>query len=350
MVKVTVCGAAGGIGQPLSLLLKLNPNVSELALYDIVNAKGVAADLSHICSPAHVTGYSPSSKEDNDTIKEALRGSQVVVIPAGVPRKPGMTRADLFNINASIVRDLVANIAKTCPDASILIISNPVNATVPIAAEVLKKFGVFNPKKLFGVTTLDSVRAETFLGELIGEPADSLKGKLSVIGGHSGDTIVPLINTNKLLSAKVAKISPSQYKDFIKRVQFGGDEVVKAKDGAGSATLSMAYAGYRFAANVIETLVSSTATNYSSVGSIVPDSAYFYLPGVPGGSKLSERLQGVGFFSVPVVLEKGAIKSFIDPFHNLNLTKEEQKLVDVALSGLKGSIDQGTSFVSGSKL
>ena len=73
-----------------------------------------------------------------------------------------MTRADLFNINASIIRDLVANIARVAPTAAILIISNPVNATVPIAAEVLKKLGVFNPRKLFGVTTLDSVRAETF--------------------------------------------------------------------------------------------------------------------------------------------------------------------------------------------
>ena len=162
MVKVTVAGAAGGIGQPLSLLLKLNPNVDELALFDIVNAKGVAADLSHINTPAVVTGHQPANKEDKTAITEALQGTDLVIIPAGVPRKPGMTRADLFNINASIIRDLVANIARVAPTAAILIISNPVNATVPIAAEVLKKLGVFNPRKLFGVTTLDSVRAETF--------------------------------------------------------------------------------------------------------------------------------------------------------------------------------------------
>lgn len=345
MVKVTVCGAAGGIGQPLSLLLKLNPNVTELALFDIVNAKGVAADLSHINTTATVTGHQPASKEDKSAITDALKGTNLVVIPAGVPRKPGMTRADLFNINASIIRDLVANIAKTAPDAAILIISNPVNATVPIAAEVLKKLGVFNPRKLFGVTTLDSVRAETFLGELINVNPTTLKGKLSVIGGHSGDTIVPLINVNSSVASKAAKISKSDYEKYVNRVQFGGDEVVKAKNGAGSATLSMAYAGYRFAENVLSSL-SGKSSNEA-----LPDSSYVYLPGIPGGKELSSKyLDGVDYFSVPVILEKGEVKSFVNPFESLKVSPEEKALVKTALKGLKSSIDQGSSFVTGSKL
>lgn len=346
MVKVTVCGAAGGIGQPLSLLLKLNPQVSELSLFDVVNANGVAADLSHICSPAKVTGYQPSSKEDRDTIQKALVNSDLVVIPAGVPRKPGMTRADLFNINASIIRDIVGSIGKACPNAAILIISNPVNSTVPIAAEVLKKLGVFNPKKLFGVTTLDSVRAETFLDELIKETPTSLKGQISVIGGHSGDTIVPLVHATALVAKKVSGLSKSQYNEFIHRVQFGGDEVVKAKNGAGSATLSMAYAGYRFAEKVIGSL-----NGQSESSSEIPDSSYIYLAGVPNGKELSQKyLKNSEFFSVPVILEKGQIKAFVNPFDKLNVTSEESKLVDIALGGLQNSIDQGTTFVTGSKL
>lgn len=344
MVKVTVCGAAGGIGQPLSMLLKLNPQVSHLSLFDIVNANGVAADLSHINTPAKVTGHQPASKEDSTAITEALRGSQVVVIPAGVPRKPGMSRADLFNINASIIRDLVANVGKTCPDAAILIISNPVNATVAIAAAVLKKLGVFNPKKLFGVTTLDSVRAETFLGELIGESPSSLRGKISVVGGHSGDTIVPLINFDLAISAKTKKISAADYKTFVHRVQFGGDEVVKAKNGAGSATLSMAYAGYRFTEAVLQSISGS-----SSSGAKVPDSAYIYLPGTSAGEKLSKSLGGVEFFSVPVHLQNGAVQSFVDP-SELIKTSEEKEFVQVALKGLELSIAQGTNFVTGSKI
>lgn len=102
--KVCVLGAAGGIGQPLSLLLKLSPHVSELSCYDIVGTPGVAADLSHIPTASNVTGNLPAATswppKHNTGIEAALTGANVVVIPAGVPRKPGMTRDDLFNTNA----------------------------------------------------------------------------------------------------------------------------------------------------------------------------------------------------------------------------------------------------------
>jgi malate dehydrogenase len=154
--------------------------------------------------------------------------------------KPGMTRDDLFNINAGIVKGLIEVIAEVAPKAYILIISNPVNSTVPIAAEVLKAKGVFDAHRLFGVTTLDVVRAETFVAEITGarSPSDTT---IPVVGGHSGETIVPLFSQAK----PSVTIPADKLADLVKRVQFGGDEVVKAKDGAGSATLSMAYAGFR---------------------------------------------------------------------------------------------------------
>lgn len=153
-----------------------------------------------------------------------------------------MTRDDLFKINAGIVKGIIEGIAEYCPKSYILVISNPVNSTVPIAAEVLKNAGVFDPKKLFGVTTLDVVRSETFVQEFTGEK-DPSKTVIPVIGGHSGETIVPLFS-----QAKPAFNIPADKLDaLVNRVQFGGDEVVKAKDGAGSATLSMAYAGFRYA-------------------------------------------------------------------------------------------------------
>jgi len=100
--KVAVLGAAGGIGQPLSMLLKLSPYVGELRCYDIVGTPGVAADLSHINTPAKILGELPAAgawPPRGDTgIASALTGCDVVVIPAGVPRKPGMTRDDLFNV------------------------------------------------------------------------------------------------------------------------------------------------------------------------------------------------------------------------------------------------------------
>lgn len=201
--------------------------------------------------------------------------------------KPGMTRDDLFNINAGIVKGLIEVIAEVAPKAYILIISNPVNSTVPIAAEVLKAKGVFDAQRLFGVTTLDVVRAETFVAEITGE-SNPQKLNIPVIGGHSGETIVPLFSQSK----PSVTIPSEKLADLVKRVQFGGDEVVKAKDGAGSATLSMAYAGFRFAEKVLKALSGEKG---------IVEPSYVYLPGVPGGDAVAKET-GVDFFSVPVEL------------------------------------------------
>lgn len=93
-MKVSVLGAAGGIGQPLALLLKNNSLITQLSLYDIVHTPGVAADLSHICSPAKVKGFMGS-----DQLEDCLSGSDVVVIPAGVPRKPGIISVTVIQLS-----------------------------------------------------------------------------------------------------------------------------------------------------------------------------------------------------------------------------------------------------------
>jgi len=324
MVKAVVLGAAGGIGQPLSLLMKACPLVDELALYDVVNTPGVAADLSHISSIAKISGYLPK----DDGLKHTLTGADVVVIPAGIPRKPGMTRDDLFKINAGIVQTLVEGIAQFCPKAFVLVISNPVNSTVPIAAEVLKKAGVFDAKLLFGVTTLDVVRAETFVQDITGEK-DPSKTVIPVVGGHSGETIVPLFS----LAKPAVKIPDDKLDALINRVQFGGDEVVKAKDGAGSATLSMAYAGFRFAEKLMKAAKGEKG---------IVEPTYVYLPGVPGGEKIAKET-GVDYFSVPVELGPSGAEKATNPLSGVNA--HEKKLLKACIAGLKGNIEKGVEFV-----
>lgn len=103
-----------------------------------------------------------------------------------------MTRNDLFSTKALIVRNLAQASAEFCLKANILIISKPVNSTVPIIAEVFKAKGVYNPKRLFGVTTLDILRASRFVSKLNdSDPADK---NITVVGGHSSVTIVPLFS------------------------------------------------------------------------------------------------------------------------------------------------------------
>ncbi|KAK9845460.1 hypothetical protein WJX81_006964 [Elliptochloris bilobata] len=218
----------------------MQPYVSELALYDIANTVGVAADLSHCNTSVKVTGH-----QGANSLPEALQDADLVIIPAGVPRKPGMTRDDLFNINASIVQSLAEAIAKHCPKAIINIISNPVNSTVPITAEVLKAAGVYDPAKLMGVTTLDVVRANTFVAEAKGLPVADVD--VPVVGGHAGVTILPLLSQT---TPKV-EFGEEEAVRMTERIQNAGTEVVEAKAGAGSATLSMAYAAARMAESVL---------------------------------------------------------------------------------------------------
>jgi len=311
--KVAVLGAAGGIGQPLSLLLKLNPRISELALYDIVNTPGVAADLSHCSTQARVSAYQGGA----EALDQCLQGCDVVVIPAGVPRKPGMTRDDLFNTNASIVATLAEAAAKNCPKAMVCIIANPVNSTVPIASEVYKKHGVYDPKRIFGVTTLDIVRANTFIAEGKGLEVDLVS--CPVVGGHAGITIIPLISQ---CSPPVSYPS-DEHQKLVTRIQNAGTEVVEAKAGTGSATLSMAYAGAKFADSILQAIGGEEG---------VIECAFVR----------SDETEAT-YFSTPLLLGKNGLEK------NLGLGKLQEKEADLvknAMPELKASIKKGEDFVN----
>lgn len=309
-MKVSVLGAAGGIGQPLALLLKNSlPAGTELALYDVNPVvPGVAVDLSHIPTPVNVKGY----KEDQ--LEAALADADIVVIPAGVPRKPGMTRDDLFNVNAGIVKNLAAVGAKACPNACWGIITNPVNSTVPIVAETLKKAGVYDRRKVFGITTLDVIRSNTFVGELKGKNPTELN--VPVIGGHSGNTILPL------LSQIGIDFTQEELESLTPRIQEAGTEVVEAKAGGGSATLSMGEAAARFTLQLVEALngKESTICTYVEVDD-----------------------QPTAFLALPVRLGKNGVEEILPAG---TLSAYEQKLFDEMIPTLEGNIKKGVEFAN----
>merc|ERR1719299_309581 len=205
----------------------------------MVPPAGVAADLSHIEKKVDVKGYvMPVGQKPIDHTEAALTGCSLVLVPAGMPRKPGQTRDDLFKINADIAKGVVEACAKHCPNAVVALIVNPVNSVVPAMAELYKKKGL-DPKKIVGVTTLDCVRANKFVGEVTGKNPNFVR--IPVVGGHAGVTILPLFSQDKA----AASIDAAKIPDLDKKVQDAGTEVVNAKGGKGSATLSMAYAGAR---------------------------------------------------------------------------------------------------------
>lgn len=311
-MKVTLLGAAGGIGQALSLLLKLQlPAGTALALYDIAPiTPGVAKDVSHIPTAVSVEGFA------GDDPTPALQGADVVLISAGVARKPGMTRADLFSINAGIVRNLIEKVASVCPQACIGIITNPVNTTVAIAAEVLKKAGVYNKRKLFGVTTLDVIRAETFVAELKSLQVDEVN--VPVVGGHSGVTILPLLSQVNYADWNESEIAPLTH-----RIQNAGTEVVEAKAGGGSATLSMAQAAARFANSLVRALQGETIVECSYI---------------EGDGKYAR------FFAQPVRLGKEGIAEIL-PIGEIS--DFEKQALGSMLETLRADIELGEKFVNG---
>lgn len=310
--RVALLGAAGGIGQPLALLLKMSPLVETLHLYDIVNTPGVTCDLSHIDSPCKVRGFVGA-----DSLGAALEGAHLVIVPAGVPRKPGMTRDDLFNTNAGIVRTLAEGIAKHCPRAIVNVISNPVNSTVPIVVEVMKKHGVYDPAKILGVTHLDVVRANTFLAQAVGVDPGTVQ--VPVIGGHAGVTILPLLSQ----AMPAFALSEQEIAQLTERIQNGGTEVVEAKAGAGSATLSMAAAALKFGELCLRAMGGA--------------------PEIVVCAYVASSLTEAPFFSSRVRLGRHGVEAFLPlgpltPFERQGLAK--------AVPELKGNIQKGINFAN----
>ena len=310
-MKVVVLGAAGGIGQALALLLKTDlPAGTELALYDIAPVTpGVAADLSHIPTPVSVEGFS------GEDPSPALVNADVVLISAGMARKPGMDRSDLFNINAGIVANLVSSCSDNFPKALIGIITNPVNTTVAIAAEVLKKKGVYDPLRLFGVTTLDVIRSSTFVAEIYDRNPKEIS--VPVIGGHSGITILPL------LSQSGFEFSDEDAAAMTKRIQNAGTEVVEAKAGGGSATLSMGQAAAKFGLSLVRALNGEKD---------VIECTY-----VEGSGELAR------FFAQPVLLGKNGVEKILSYG---SLSEFEQATLNDALETLKSDIKIGEEFIN----
>ncbi|KAJ6752998.1 MALATE AND LACTATE DEHYDROGENASE [Salix koriyanagi] len=294
--KVAILGAAGGIGQPLSLLVKMSPLISALHIYDIANVKGVAADLSHCNTPSQVLDFTGTSELPN-----SLKGVDVVVIPAGVPRKPGMTRDDLFNINANIVKTLVEAVADNCPGAFIHIISNPVNSTVPIAAEILKQKGVAN----------------TFVAQK--KNLKLIDVDVPVVGGHAGITILPLLSKTR----PPVSFTDEEVQELSVRIQNAGTEVVEAKAGAGSATLSMAYAAARFVESSLRAL-DGDADVYEC-------------------SYVQSDLTELPFFASRIKLGRKGVEAIISSDLQ-GLTEYEQKALEALKPELKASIEKGIAF------
>merc|ERR1712048_1520252 len=195
-------------------------------------------------------------------------------------------------------------------------IVNPVNSVVPAMCELYRKKGL-DHKKIIGVTTLDIVRANKFVGEITGKNPGFIN--VPVIGGHAGTTILPVFSQDKVART----IEAEKIAALDKRVQDAGTEVVNAKDGKGSATLSMAYAGARMARSVLAGLSGRERNECAYVA--------------------SDIMEGMPYFSSKVTFGEGGV-SKVWPIGELN--EHETKRLEEAKEALKKEIESGTTYAA----
>jgi malate dehydrogenase len=215
--KVTVVGS-GAVGSTTAMRL-VEQQLADVVLVDILEGvpQGKALDLAEA---GPITGYDFQLTGSNDY--EATQASDVVVITAGLPRKPGMSRDDLLLKNAGIVKDVTENIARHSPDSIIIVVSNPLDAMCQVA----KSVSGFPRERLFGMAgILDSARFRTFIAWELGVSVEDTHA--FVLGGH-GDTMVPLARYSTVAGIPITELmAADRVEALIQRTRDGGAEIVK---------------------------------------------------------------------------------------------------------------------------
>ena len=242
MSKISLIGA-GQIGGTLAHLIGLKELVNEVVLFDVASgiAKGKALDIAQSSS---VDGFNVKfSGTDN---YEDIKDSDVIIITAGVPRKPGMSRDDLLGINLKIIKQVAEGIKVNAPNAFVICITNPLDVMVM----AFQKYSGLPANKVVGMAgILDSSRFKLFLSEELNVPVREIDAM--VMGGH-GDTMVPLPRFTKVSGKplmdllKDGKISKEKLESINQRTRDGGAEIVKYLE-KGSAFYAPAASGVEMA-------------------------------------------------------------------------------------------------------
>ena len=242
MSKISLIGA-GQIGGTLAHLIGLKELVDEVVLFDVASgvAKGKGLDIAQSSS---VDGF--NVKFSGTDKYEDIKGSDVIIITAGVPRKPGMSRDDLLGINLKIIKQVAEGIKNNSPDAFVICITNPLDVMVM----AFQKYSGLPVHKVVGMAgILDSSRFKLFLSEELNVPVKEIDAM--VMGGH-GDTMVPLPRFTKVSGqplmelVKEGKISEEKLESINQRTRDGGAEIVKYLE-KGSAFYAPAASGVEMA-------------------------------------------------------------------------------------------------------
>ena len=306
--KITLIGA-GQIGGTLAHLIALK-ELGDVVLFDVAAgiAKGKALDIAQ-SSP--VDGFNINlSGTDN---YEDTKNSDVIIITAGVPRKPGMTRDDLLGINLKIIKQVAEGIKKTSPNAFVICITNPLDVIVM----ALQKYSGLPKNKIVGMAgILDSSRFIYFLSEELKVPVKKIKS--FVLGGH-GDSMVAMLGHTEVEGKKIndwvneGKISKEKLHELVDRTKKGGAEIVRYLE-KGSAFYAPAASGVEMAESYLKDLKKQLP-------------CAVYLNGEYGAKDI--------YAGVPVIIGSKGVEKVIE----LDLSKEQKENFEKSVAAVKGLFD-----------
>jgi malate dehydrogenase len=308
--KISIVGGGGNVGASVALWAA-NKELGDIVAVDIPKAEGVVKgrmlDLVE-ASPIELFDCKITGTSDYADIA----GSEVVVVTAGLPRKPGMSRDDLIETNVKIVKEVSENIKKHAPNAIVIIVSNPLDAMVYTA---WKATG-FPTNRIIGQAgCLDVARFKTFIAMETGFSVEDINALL--LGGH-GDDMVPLPRFTNISGIPVTEfISEARLNELVERAKKGGGEIVNL----------MGTSGYIAPASGVVQMVESIVRDKKR---ILPCAGY------------CEGQYGINglFVGVPCVLGAGGVEKILD----IKLTAEEQKLMDISASHVKELVDAVTKI------
>ena len=306
--KITLIGA-GQIGGTLAHLIAIK-ELGDVVLFDVAAgiAKGKALDIAQ-SSPVDGFNINLSGTDSYEDTKN----SDVIIITAGVPRKPGMTRDDLLGINLKIIKQVAEGIKKSSPNAFIICITNPLDVIVM----ALQKYSGLPKNKIVGMAgILDSSRFIYFLSQELKVPVDKIKS--FVLGGH-GDSMVAMLGHTEIEGKKIndlikeGKISKEKLDEIVDRTKKGGAEIVKYLE-KGSAFYAPAASGVEMAESYLKDLKKQ-----------LPCAVY-----LNGEYEAKDIYAGV-----PVIIGSGGVEKIIE----LDLTPEEKINFKKSIDAVKDLFD-----------
>ncbi len=301
--KISLIGA-GQIGGTLAHLITIK-ELADVVLFDVAEgvAKGKALDIAQSTS---VDGFNVSLIGTSNY--EDTKNSDVIIITAGIPRKPGMSRDDLLETNLKIIKQVAEGVKNTSPHAFVICITNPLDVIVM----AFQKYSGFPTSMVVGMAgILDSSRFKYFLSQELKVPVKSVESL--VLGGH-GDTMVPMPNQTKVAGKPLNQfIQKDKLDSIIDRTRKGGAEIIKYL-GKGSAFYAPAASGIEMAESYIKDLKKT-----------LPCAAY--LNGEYGVNNL--------YAGVPVVIGKNGVEKII----KIDLSDEEKKQFDHSIKTVQELFD-----------